>query len=154
MNHDTLGHLNFRICLYVLIKNTSVHQYSSFKLTITMPRDRDPLVVGRVTGDVVDPFERCVTLRVIYGNREITNGCDLRPSAVVNQPAIEIGENDTTTLYTLILVDPDAPSPSDPNLREYLHWLVTDIPAIRGPNFGKNLLLGLGLQASPMTHDL
>ncbi|KAK9119370.1 hypothetical protein Scep_017463 [Stephania cephalantha] len=101
MNHDTLGHLNFCIGLYVLIKNTSVYQYSSFKLTITMPRDRDPLVVGRVTGDVVDPFERCVTLRVIYGNREITNGCDLRPSAVVNQPAIEIGGNDTTTLYTL-----------------------------------------------------
>ncbi|KAI3935338.1 hypothetical protein MKW98_027158 [Papaver atlanticum] len=26
----------------------------------------------------------------------------------------------------LVMVDPDAPSPSDPNLREYLHWLVTD----------------------------
>ncbi|KAK7854455.1 protein flowering locus t [Quercus suber] len=50
-----------------------------------MPRDRDPLVVGRVIGDV--------------------------------------------------MVDPDAPSPSDPNLREYLHWLVTDIPATTGASF-------------------
>ncbi|RYR32516.1 hypothetical protein Ahy_A10g047060 isoform B [Arachis hypogaea] len=32
-------------------------------------------------------------------------------------------------------VNPDAPSPSDPSLREYLHWLVTDIPATTGPSF-------------------
>uniref|UniRef100_A0ACD6A8C3 Uncharacterized protein n=1 Tax=Avena sativa TaxID=4498 RepID=A0ACD6A8C3_AVESA len=26
------------------------------------------------------------------------------------------------------MVDPDAPTPSDPSQREYLHWLVSDIP--------------------------
>ncbi|KAK2988134.1 hypothetical protein RJ640_017466 [Escallonia rubra] len=38
------------------------------------------------------------------------------------------------------MVDPDAPSPSDPNLREYLHWLVTDIPATTGENFGQEVV--------------
>ncbi|CAI0401387.1 unnamed protein product [Linum tenue] len=38
------------------------------------------------------------------------------------------------------MVDPDAPSPSDPNLREYLHWLVTDIPATTGATFGQEVV--------------
>jgi hypothetical protein len=28
----------------------------------------------------------------------------------------------TSTPTEQVMVDPDAPSPSDPNLREYLHW--------------------------------
>lgn len=32
-------------------------------------------------------------------------------------------------LYTLVLSDPDAPSPAMPTSREYLHWLVTNAPA-------------------------
>ncbi|KAF8050486.1 hypothetical protein N665_1960s0007 [Sinapis alba] len=38
------------------------------------------------------------------------------------------------------MVDPDVPSPSDPHLREYLHWLVTDIPATTGTNFGNEIV--------------
>ncbi|KAG8390711.1 hypothetical protein BUALT_Bualt01G0111900 [Buddleja alternifolia] len=39
-----------------------------------------------------------------------------------------------------VMVDPDAPSPSDPSLREYLHWLVTDIPATTGVPFGQEIV--------------
>ncbi|XP_022864683.1 protein HEADING DATE 3A-like [Olea europaea var. sylvestris] len=87
-----------------------------------MSRDRDPLVVGRVIGDVLDPFIRSVSLEVTYGNRDVNNGWDFRPSQILNPPRVDIGGDDLRTFYTLIMVDPDAPSPSDPNLREYLHW--------------------------------
>jgi hypothetical protein len=30
--------------------------------------------------------------------------------------------------YTLLMVDPDAPSPDNPAMREWLHWIVTNIP--------------------------
>ncbi|RZC23757.1 Shaggy-related protein kinase eta isoform C [Glycine soja] len=100
---------------------------------------RDPLVVGRVIGDVLDPFECSIPMRVSYNNRDVSNGCEFKPSQVVNQPRINIGGDDLRNFYTLIAVDPDAPSPSDPNLREYLHWLVTDIPATTGPSFGFSL---------------
>ncbi|XP_048436597.1 protein HEADING DATE 3A-like isoform X3 [Pyrus x bretschneideri] len=100
-----------------------------------MPRDRDPLVVGRVVGDVLDPFTRSVSLRVTYGTKEVNNGCELKPSQVVQQPRVDIGGDDLRTFYTLVMVDPDAPSPSDPNLKEYLHWLVTDIPATTAASF-------------------
>ncbi|CAN4114949.1 unnamed protein product [Withania somnifera] len=38
------------------------------------------------------------------------------------------------------MVDPDAPSPSNPSLKEYLHWLVTDIPATTGVKFGNEVI--------------
>ncbi|XP_019193813.1 PREDICTED: protein HEADING DATE 3A-like [Ipomoea nil] len=105
-----------------------------------MPRDRDSLVVGRVVGDVLEPFTRSISLRVAYGGRDITNGCDYRPSHVANQPRVEVGGHDLRTFYTLVMVDPDAPSPSNPSLREYLHWLVTDIPATTGVDFGHEIV--------------
>ncbi|KAK6793787.1 hypothetical protein RDI58_007240 [Solanum bulbocastanum] len=59
-----------------------------------MPRERDPLIVGRVVGDVLDPFTSTIGLRVIYRDREVNNGCELRPSQVVNQPRVEVGGDD------------------------------------------------------------
>uniref|UniRef100_A0A803MBG6 Flowering locus T n=1 Tax=Chenopodium quinoa TaxID=63459 RepID=A0A803MBG6_CHEQI len=86
-----------------------------------MPSGRDSLVVGQVIGDVLDPFTRSVTLRVVYDNREVINASEFRPSQVVNPPMIEIQGNDPMSFYTLVMVDPDAPSPGNPSEREYLH---------------------------------
>ncbi|KAI3776340.1 hypothetical protein L1987_46116 [Smallanthus sonchifolius] len=83
-----------------------------------MWRERDPLVVGRVTGDVVDIFNKSINLTVSYNDKEVNNGCGLKPSQIVNQPRVDIGGNDLRALHTLVMVDPVA---SDPNLREYLH---------------------------------
>ncbi|KAK8936112.1 Protein HEADING DATE 3A [Platanthera zijinensis] len=102
-----------------------------------MDREREPLIVGRVIGDVLDPFIRSVSLRVSYTSREVSNGAELKPTAIVDQPAVEVGGDDLRTSYTLIMVDPDAPTPSSPCLREYLHWMVTDIPATTGTSFGE-----------------
>ena len=64
----------------------------------------DPLVVGRVVGEVLDPFMRLVTMRVMYpNNREVINSRELRPSQVVSQPRIEVGGHDLRTFYTLVL---------------------------------------------------
>lgn len=122
-----------------------------------MSRDRDPIVVGRVVGDVLDPFTRTVQLRVVYNNREVSNGCEFKPSAVAGPPRVDVGGGDMRTLYTLVsedhhdegflpsvtppfslfpsslllslvftkvMIDPDAPSPSNPTSREYLQWWV------------------------------
>ncbi|KAH7701976.1 phosphatidylethanolamine-binding protein-like precursor, partial [Aphelenchoides avenae] len=35
---------------------------------------------------------------------------------------------DKSSYYTFMLVDPDAPEPTDPEARSWLHWLVTNIP--------------------------
>lgn len=87
---------------------------------------RDPLVVGSIVGDVVDYFSASALLRVMYGGREMTCGSELRPSQVASEPTVHItgGRDGRPVLYTLMMLDPDAPSPSNPSKREYLHWYV------------------------------
>ncbi|XP_062217267.1 protein FLOWERING LOCUS T-like isoform X2 [Phragmites australis] len=105
-----------------------------------MSTSRDSLVLGRVVGDVVDQFSPTVALRVSYNGRRIMNGGDLRPSAVSARPLVEVGGSDLRQSYTLVMVDPDAPNPSNPTLREYLHWLVTDIPGTTDTNYGREVI--------------
>ncbi|KAK1561723.1 hypothetical protein QYE76_017369 [Lolium multiflorum] len=80
---------------------------------------RDPLIVGSIVGDIVDYFDASARLRVLYGNREMTIGSELRPSHVANQPTVQI-TGLSGSFYTL---------PKRPFAKmEYVHWLVTDIP--------------------------
>ncbi|KAK7295826.1 hypothetical protein RJT34_18738 [Clitoria ternatea] len=109
---------------------------------LTMPRSgSDPLVIGRVIGDVLEPFTSSVSLRVVYNNSsQVINCCELKPSQIVTQPRVEIGGDDFRTFYTLVMVDPDSPSPGNPDQREYLHWLVTNIPGTTGASFGEEIV--------------
>ncbi|XP_061369439.1 protein VERNALIZATION 3-like [Gastrolobium bilobum] len=119
-----------------------------------MAREGDPLVVAGVIGDVLNPFTSTVSLRVVINNREISNGCQLRPSQLVNRPRVAVDGEDLRTFYTLVMVDADAPSPSNPILREYLHWMVTDIPATTNASFGRELLFYESPQPSAGIHRL
>lgn len=62
----------------------------------------DPLVVGRVIGDVVDMFVPSVTMNVYFNTRHVTNGCDIRPSLASNPPTVTIS-GFPNNLYTLVL---------------------------------------------------
>ncbi|XP_006655491.1 protein RICE FLOWERING LOCUS T 1-like [Oryza brachyantha] len=101
----------------------------------------DPLVLTQIIPEVLDPFTPTIPLRITYNNRLLLPGIELKPSAVLSRPRIDVGGNDMRVFYTLVLVDPDAPSPSHPSLREYLHWMVTDIPETTSINFGRELIL-------------
>ncbi|CAL5374204.1 unnamed protein product [Camellia sinensis] len=103
----------------------------------------DPLVVGRVIGDVVDMFVPSVTMNVYFGSKHVTNGCDIKPSIASNPPRVTISGH-PHQLYTLVMTDPDAPSPSEPSMREWVHWIVTDIPGGTGPTQGKEVVAYMG----------
>ncbi|KAL2621622.1 hypothetical protein R1flu_001827 [Riccia fluitans] len=90
----------------------------------------DPLVLGGVIGDVLENFVPCVHLTVRYPSRQILNCCELKPSAITEAPVVQIVDRDyPKSIFTLIMTDPDAPNPSEPSQKEYLHWLITDIPS-------------------------
>ncbi|KDP41127.1 hypothetical protein JCGZ_03618 [Jatropha curcas] len=103
----------------------------------------DPLVVGRVIGDVIDLFVPSVTMSVYYGSKHVTNGCDVKPSTASNPPKLTISGH-PNDLYTLVMTDPDAPSPSEPSMREWVHWVVADIPGGTNPTKGKEILSYVG----------
>ncbi|RWW88054.1 hypothetical protein BHE74_00003085 [Ensete ventricosum] len=63
---------------------------------------RDPLILGHVVGDVLDPFARSVSLGVMYKNRLVINGSDFKPSAVVDRPLVQVGGDDLRIFYTLV----------------------------------------------------
>lgn len=68
-----------------------------------MARDHaDPLLVGGVIGDVLNPFTSSVSMSVVINNREINNGCELRTSHVVSRPRVSVGGEDLRTFYTLV----------------------------------------------------
>ncbi|GLT63535.1 hypothetical protein SLA2020_360940 [Shorea laevis] len=104
----------------------------------------DPLVVGRVIGDVVDMFVPSVNMSVSYGSKHVANGCQLKPSMTIDPPKITISGHNSKDLYTLVMTDPDAPSPSEPSMREWVHWIVVDIPGGTNPNQGKEILHYVG----------
>ncbi|XP_043716394.1 CEN-like protein 1 [Telopea speciosissima] len=106
-----------------------------------MLRSLPPLTLGRVVGEVVDDFTPSVKLNITYNsNNQVCNGVELMPSAIISRPRVEIDGEDMRTFYTLVMTDPDAPGPSDPYLREHLHWIVTDIPGTTDASFGKEMV--------------
>ncbi|XP_064550189.1 protein D2 [Drosophila montana] len=67
-------------------------------------------------------------LRVSYDNRLLVKDGDIvTPTQVKNKPVVE-WKAEPDAYYTLMMVDPDAPSRAEPKLREFKHWLVINIP--------------------------
>eukprot|EP01006_Ploeotia_vitrea_P029517 TRINITY_DN62044_c0_g1_i1.p2 TRINITY_DN62044_c0_g1~~TRINITY_DN62044_c0_g1_i1.p2 ORF type:complete len:195 (-),score=18.50 TRINITY_DN62044_c0_g1_i1:1375-1959(-) len=67
------------------------------------------------------------SLQVRY-NKPVTQGALLHKLDTASSPKIRLPEADSSSQYTVILSDPDAPRPTSPKAREWLHWLVTNIP--------------------------
>ncbi|RRT84276.1 hypothetical protein B296_00000147 [Ensete ventricosum] len=63
----------------------------------------DPLVVGRVIGEVIDSFSPTVKMTVTYNsNKLVCNGHEFFPSAVVSKPRVEVQGGDMRSFFTLI----------------------------------------------------
>ena len=64
----------------------------------------EPLVVGRVVGDVIDVFTPCVEMSVTYPARQVNNGCEIRTTELVDPPHVRIrATHSSDGLYTLVL---------------------------------------------------
>ncbi|KAF1741181.1 hypothetical protein MXB_5404 [Myxobolus squamalis] len=66
-------------------------------------------------------------VEVTYGAHKVECGTVLTPTQVQHKPTIE-WEAQPDQLYTLFMIDPDAPSRKEPKYREWMHWWVSNIP--------------------------
>lgn len=66
------------------------------------------------------------------GNIRADRGVELQPLQVRDEPTVQwiAGKDD---YYTLLMTDPDVPEKMYPQLKEYLHWLVVNIPGGQMP---------------------
>ncbi|MCD7470496.1 CEN-like protein 4 [Datura stramonium] len=62
-----------------------------------------------------------------------------------SKPRVEVHGGDLRSFFTLIMIDPDVPGPSDPYLREHLLDCRYDIPGTTDCSFGR-VWLGMKCQ--------
>ena len=68
-----------------------------------MASSTNPLVVARVIGHVIDMFVPSMDMAVYYGSKQVTNGYEIKPSATVDRPNMQIaGRHFDDSLYTLV----------------------------------------------------
>lgn len=78
---------------------------------------------------VPDVLKQAPNVRVLvnYNDKQVQMGTVLTPTEVQSQPDVNY-KGKPGMFYTLLLVDPDAPSHVEPRAREWQHWLVGNIP--------------------------
>ncbi|KAH3752820.1 protein D2-like [Dreissena polymorpha] len=79
-----------------------------------------------VTNDVINDVPGTLLL-VSWGIKNLYPGDKVWPRDIKQEPSIKY-DADPEDIYTLMFVDPDAPSRADPQFGEVLHWLVVNIP--------------------------
>lgn len=77
-------------------------------------------------------FMPTYSLEVSFPSQTPSNGSLVRVSDVNSTPAITFSSISSTSgqssTFTLLLIDPDAPTPDDPKFAYWRHWVVTGIP--------------------------
>ena len=76
-----------------------------------MAKMTEPLIIGRVIGDVIDSFNPSVRMSVTYNsNKQVYNGHELLPSTVTLKPRVEVQGGDMRSFFTLVRL-PTSKSP-------------------------------------------
>ncbi|XP_055932848.1 protein D1-like [Argiope bruennichi] len=63
-----------------------------------------------------------------YDKKAVTCGNELTRAETKQHPTVVDFSADMKKLYTFIMIDPDAPTPQNPNLAIYRHWMFENVP--------------------------
>jgi ubiquitin carboxyl-terminal hydrolase L3 len=66
-------------------------------------------------------------LKVTYDQVQVQAGATLTPTQAQSAPTIAFSA-EATAFYTVVMIDPDAPSREDPKFAQWLHWLAVNVP--------------------------
>lgn len=82
----------------------------------------------QIVPDVVDQVPKfCAEVVYPNGTLILSHGDELTPTVVKDIPSVFAWPAETDALYTVLFVDPDAPSRADPRLSQFLHWQVVNV---------------------------
>ncbi|RDW68829.1 YbhB/YbcL family Raf kinase inhibitor-like protein [Aspergillus mulundensis] len=92
-------------------------------------------LISDSAGLIPNAFTPTTELAVKFGEKAVELGNLFRVSEVKSAPTLSF-ENEAdvpeSQLYTLLLVDPDAPTPDDPKFAFWRHWVVSGLTAAEG----------------------
>lgn len=87
----------------------------------------NPMSLLDIVPDVLDQLPSGPPINLTYVNTAVTPGEELTPTQVKDEPLLTYPVEQEGR-YLVCMTDPDAPSRSEPRFREFLHWLVGNIP--------------------------
>ncbi|KAH9808256.1 phosphatidylethanolamine-binding protein [Melampsora americana] len=83
----------------------------------------------RVFPDILPAMAPTADLRANFQNIPISVGTFISASKSITPPTIRVQVfHPEEELYTLMMIDPDVPDPSNQSFTSYLHWLVPNLP--------------------------
>ncbi|KAI8355661.1 phosphatidylethanolamine-binding protein [Blakeslea trispora] len=108
-----------------------------------------------ISPDIIpENFTPSTLLSVVYpSGQEAALGNFIKPSESSEKPHITFVAPDKEAQYTLMLVDPDAPSKEDPKWGPYRHWVVTNITASGELTSAHEMATYQGPAPPPKTND-
>uniref|UniRef100_A0A1Y1N6P1 Phosphatidylethanolamine-binding protein n=1 Tax=Photinus pyralis TaxID=7054 RepID=A0A1Y1N6P1_PHOPY len=87
------------------------------------------MIKMEVVADVIDQKPAQCLTATFANNVKVNDGNELTPTQVKDPPSVQWNA-DPNKFYLLVMTDPDAPSRSKPDFREWHHWLVGNIPGL------------------------
>ncbi|KAH7719639.1 phosphatidylethanolamine-binding protein [Aphelenchoides avenae] len=80
----------------------------------------------KIVPDIIpSPPQGAMYARFFASGVQVNLGNALSPSKLQDAPGVDY---DGDGFYTFMMVDPDAPSPTDPTARCWVHWLIYNVP--------------------------
>lgn len=112
------------VCWIFIISSLCI---SSLKGACDLEKFREQGIVPNIIPDLPKS-----AIEVIYSGRLFDCGAEIPQNQTQYQPGIQFKSVNYDKLHTLVMFDPDIPTPENPYLASYRHWVVEDIP---GSNF-------------------
>ncbi|KAM0697386.1 hypothetical protein Q7P36_002239 [Cladosporium allicinum] len=96
-----------------------------------LARAKQEFYEAKIVPDLVPQFKPTLEVYVDYNGEKVDFGNTFNTLETTPEPNFSIIRerlyNPSTTKYTLIMADPDAPNPAAPILKDFLHWIVSDV---------------------------
>ncbi|KAI6714141.1 phosphatidylethanolamine-binding protein [Diplocarpon mali] len=84
------------------------------------------------TALIPQDFKPSIRLNLKYGDKDVSLSTVLRTSETKTAPRFSFDDGRSGGSYTLLLVDPDAPTPEEPRFAYWRHWIVTGLSGASG----------------------
>eukprot|EP00483_Globobulimina_turgida_P003734 UN03740 len=122
--------------------------HSQLLITLCILRTAIMALKSAICPDVLD--EVAVSLDIEFDGEEIiSRGTTVNKQTARQAPNVEWRlSNDNSDYYTILMVDPDAPSHTNPRAAEWLHWMVTNIP-YKGDNIDEGDIIKMYAPPTP-----
>lgn len=109
--------------------------HQDYTAALTASLEKANLIPGSAASLIPASFSPGTRLTITYGSKAVELGNLFRAGECKMAPTVsfasEVGASSSAS-YTLILTDPDAPTPDDPKFAFWRHWILSGLQPLSG----------------------